>query len=180
MDPELLSGSGSRIIFPDPDSAKSERAEKLKFYFSFQACEFWIVCSMKQNMADSWQIILLIEYQVCFFNFQIWVGSGINHSGSATPVFWFVITRFCPFSKDAIFPHLEPVISKCPTHPKKRLLGKSVILSKSLKKLCMFPDLTSSVSGSSCCYLFSASISLLCFLYQLNLWTITWTITYGR
>ena len=37
-DPELLSGSGSGIIVPDPGPAKNERADKLKFYFSFCAC----------------------------------------------------------------------------------------------------------------------------------------------
>ena len=41
MDPELLPGSESGIKVPDPDPAKSERANKLK-------CEFWTVCSIGQ------------------------------------------------------------------------------------------------------------------------------------
>ena len=34
-DPELLPGSGSGIINPDPGPAKNERPDKIKFYFSF-------------------------------------------------------------------------------------------------------------------------------------------------
>ena len=41
MDPELLPGSGSRSIVPDPDPAKSERAYNLN-------CEFWTVCTIGQ------------------------------------------------------------------------------------------------------------------------------------
>ena len=37
MDPELLLGSGSGIIVPDP--AKSEKTYKLN-------CEFWTVCTV--------------------------------------------------------------------------------------------------------------------------------------
>ena len=37
MDPELVPGSGSRIIVLDPNPAKYERADKLKFYFSLNS-----------------------------------------------------------------------------------------------------------------------------------------------
>ena len=39
MDPELFAGSGSVIIVPDPETAKSERAYKYN-------CEFWTVCTV--------------------------------------------------------------------------------------------------------------------------------------
>ena len=44
IDPELLPGSGSGIIVPDPDPAKNERADKLKFYhFRLVNSGLWVL-----------------------------------------------------------------------------------------------------------------------------------------
>ena len=54
MDSELLPGSGSGIIVPDPDPAKYERADKKKCNFSVNSglCVLYD-CSMKYKMANS-------------------------------------------------------------------------------------------------------------------------------
>ena len=74
MDPELLPGSGSVIIVPDPDPAKYERTDKKKCYFSLNSK--YTGTRYLNNMG--WIRIRIYPKLLAGS------GSGINHSGSTT------------------------------------------------------------------------------------------------